>query len=100
MSVHPAASPNSGLRGVHDAPELLFFRRDFDSWASCPVHSKDFFHGLRFRATSLGWDFNLVPQFRRIRIMLNGAAAHNDHTLTESPYIGGIAFHSLDDDSA
>src|SRR5260370_21845794 len=32
--------------------------------------------------------------------MPNGAAAQNDHVLAESPYLGGITFHSLDDDGS
>src|SRR2546426_10524598 len=85
-------------RGVDHPPELPLLRCDLDSWANGPIHGKDFLGRLRFSLTSLRWDFNLVPESGRIRIMFKGAAAQNDHTLTESPYFGGITFHSLDDE--
>src|SRR5713226_7977087 len=87
-------------RGIHDAPELSFFRRDLDSWANCPIHGKNFFDCLRFSSTSLRRDVNLAPEFGCILVMLNRAAAQDNHTLTESPYLGGIPFHSLDDDGS
>src|SRR6266403_1507555 len=87
-------------RSVHEAPELALFRCDLDSWANCPIHGKDFLGCLRFSPTSLRRDFNTVPEFGRIRIMLHGPAAQNDHTLTELPYLGGITFHSLDNDGS
>src|SRR5207245_10786060 len=58
---------------------------------------KDFLDCLRFSPTSLRWDFHLAPEFGRFRIMLNGAAAHNDHALTESCHLRGITLHSFDD---
>ena len=87
-------------RGVHDTPELPLFRRDLDSRANGSIHSKDLFNSLHFPATSLGWDFNFAPEFGRIRIMLNGTAAHNYHPLTKSSHLGSITFHPFDDDGA
>src|SRR5437870_6219254 len=85
-------------RGIHDAPKLPLVRRNFDSRANCPIHGKDFLDCLRFSPTSLSRDFNVLPEFSCIRIMLYGTAAHNEHTLTESPHFGRITLHSLDDD--
>src|SRR5207245_6514958 len=84
--------------GIHDAPKRPLVRRNFDARANCAIHGKDFLDCLRFSPTSLRWDFHLAPEFGRFRIMLNGAAAHNDHALTELPYSGSVTFHSLDDD--
>ena len=39
-------------------------------------------------------------QFGRVRIILNGTAAHNHHTLTKLSDLGGITFHPLDDEGA
>src|SRR5207245_1365605 len=48
----------------------------------------------------LGRDFDMTSEFSRVRIVLNRAAAHNEHTLTESPYFGDVTFHSFDDDGS
>ncbi len=85
-------------RGVHNAPELTLARRDFDSRSNAPIHGKYFFCCLCFSATSFGWDLDLMPECGRMWVMLNGASAHHDHTLTEPGYLGSITFHSLDDD--
>jgi hypothetical protein len=87
-------------RGVHDTPELPLFWPDLDSRANDSIHSKDFFNSPHFCATSLGWDFNLVPQFGRIWIMLNGTAAHNHHALTKAAHLWSIPFHPFDDDGS
>src|SRR5882762_184768 len=87
------------VRGrVYDTPELPLFRGDLDLGANRPVHGKDFLDCLGFSPASLGWNFNIVLELAGILVMLDGAAAHNEYTLTESPYLGSITFHSLDDD--
>src|SRR5216683_5259673 len=85
-------------RRVHDTPELPLFGRDLDSRTKGAIHGKDFLDCLRFSPTSLRWDFYLMLEFGRPRIMPNRAATHYEHTLTKSSYLGGITFHSLNDD--
>ena len=46
------------------------------------------------------WDFNGAHEFGSIRIMLNGAAAHNHNPLAPSCEVREIAFHSFDDDGS
>jgi len=50
-------------RGVHDAPELLLFRRDVDLRAHYLIHGKDFAGLLRRTPTWLRWDFDMSPEF-------------------------------------
>src|SRR6266550_222855 len=87
-------------RGVHDAPELPLIRRDLNSRANRPIHGKDFLDCLRFSTTSLSRDFNVLPEFSCIRIMLYGTAAHNEHTLTQPSYFWSITFHAFNDDGS
>src|SRR5258707_160669 len=84
-------------RGVHDTPELPLFGRDLDSRTKGPIDGKDFLDCLRFSPTSLRWDFYLMLEFSCPRIMVNRAAAHNEHTLTKPSYLRSITFYSLDD---
>src|SRR6266700_5701666 len=73
------------IRGsIHETPKLTLTRGDFYLRPHRSAQCEDLFWGFWLRTTNIGAKFNAMLQIGRHRVVADGTATHNQHTLRQS----------------